>query len=125
ADCCPQLTVHVVQILEDTNPLFVPGRSAMTGRQNQVQLAITLFRCVNVDTSPPLQAELVASAQQMDADGWALWNHLYNLIRAGMLFSKCGEVAWQGLSAITESDGCVGWYSLVQVRLDGYEETLS
>lgn len=125
ADCCPQLTVHVVSVTEDQGGLFVPGRSAMTGRQNQVQLAMTLFRCAETEKPMPEVAELVESATQVNADGWALWNHLYNMIREGTLFSTCSEVAWLGLRNLQPEGGCVGWYLLVQVHLDGYEESAS
>jgi len=124
ATCCPQLTVHVVGITEDQIGAPVPGRSAMTTRLNQVTLAMTLFRCAPTGEIPEV-SELVASAKQVDADGWALWNHLYNLVRAGMLFSLCGEVKWGPLSSLPEEGGCVGWYWPIEIATDGYEEAIS
>lgn len=124
ADCCPQLTVHVAGITDDQLGSFVPGRSAMTTRQNQVTLVMTLFRCAPTDTVMPKQSELVAAATQVDADAWALWNHLFNMIRAGTLFSQCAEVKWGFLSALEPQGQCVGWVWPVDVALDGYEETL-
>lgn len=125
ADCCPQLTVHTVQVFEDQLGAFVPGRSAMTTRQNQVTLALTLFRCAETDKPMPAQSELIAAAMQVNADGWALWNHLFNMLRDGTLFSLCSEVKWGVLSALPPEGGCVGWFWPVEIALDGYEETPS
>lgn len=124
ADCCPQLTVHVAGMTDDQLGAFIPGRSAMTTRQNQVTLVMTLFRCAPTDQVIPKQAELVAAATQTTCDGWALWNHLFNMIRAGTLFSQCAEVKWGQLFALEPQGQCVGWSWPVDVALDGYEETL-
>lgn len=123
ADCCPQLTVHVVSIVEAST--LVEGRSASYGRTNQVTLGITLFRCVDMERVPPLQTELETAAEQVNADGWAIWNHCYNLVRAEMLFAKCLSVVWEGMRTLSPEGGCAGWYGSVRVTLDGYEETLS
>lgn len=125
ADCCPQLTVHTVGVTDDQLGALVPGRSYMTTRMNQVTLAVTLFRCAETDKVMPAVLELEASAQQVNADGWALWNHLYNMVRAGVLFSLCGEVKFGILSSLPPEGGCVGWYWPIEIALDGYEETLS
>jgi len=125
ADCCPQLTVHTVGVLEDQLGAAVPGRSAMTTRQNQVTLAMTLFRCAPTEKIMPAQAELEAAAAQVNADGWALWNHLFNLVRDGILFSFCSEVKWGLLTALQPEGNCVGWYWPIEVALDGYEEVFS
>jgi hypothetical protein len=122
ADCCPQLTVHSVGIADDQLGAFVPGRSYMTTRMNQVTLAVTLFRCAETEKPMPAVEELTAAAIQHEADGWALWNHLFNMVRAGELFSRCGEVKWGILSSLPPEGGCVGWFWPVEVALDGYEE---
>lgn len=125
ADCCPQLTVHTVGVFEDQLGAPVPGRSYMTTRMNQVTLAVTLFRCADMSKAVPPQTELTAAAAQVNADGWALWNHLYNMIRAGTLFSECGEAKFGQLLSLQPSGGCVGWTWPIEVHLDGYEETPS
>lgn len=125
ADCCPQLTVHTVGITDDQLGAPVPGRSYMTTRQNQVTLAVTLFRCAETEKPMPAQSELVAAATQVNADGWALWNHLFNMVRNDMLFSQCSEVKWGPLAALEPQGGCVGWFWPIEVRLDGYEEAPS
>jgi hypothetical protein len=65
-----------------------------------------------------------AAAEQVNADAWALWNHIFNLIAAGQLFQLCGEVFWDGLNVLTPSGGCGGSVLSVRVRLDGYQETI-
>lgn len=125
ADCCPQLTVNTVGVTDDQLGAPVPGRSYMTTRQNQVTLAVTLFRCAPSDKQIPTEAELTAVATQVNADGWALWNHLFNLVRAGMLFSECGEVKFGPLAALEPQGGCVGWQWVLEVRADGFTEALS
>jgi hypothetical protein len=76
------------------------------------------------DGSPPDPLDLDASADQINADGWALWNHLFNMVRADLLFTLCGEVFWDGLRSITPSGGCGGYVLQLRVELDGYEESL-
>lgn len=125
ADCCPQLTVHSVGITEDQIGAPVPGRSYMTSRLNQVTLAVTLFRCAPSAETLPTQAEMTAVSTQTNADGWALWNHLYNMIRNAELFSECGETKFGPLTSLPPEGGCVGWYWPIEVRLDGYVETPS
>jgi hypothetical protein len=122
ADCCPQLTVHTAGVTDDQLGAFVPGRSAMTTRQNQVTLVMTLFRCAPTDQIMPSQAELSAVSTQTSADGWALWNHLFNMVRAGTLFSLCSEAKWGILQTLEPQGQCVGWVWPVDVALDGYEE---
>lgn len=123
ADCCPQLTVNSVNILDDQLGAFVPGRSYMTTRMNQVTLAVTLFRCAPSEEPMPAVTELTAAAIQHEADGWALWNHLFNMMVNGELFSTCNEVKWGPLSSLPPEGGCVGWFWPVEIALDGYEET--
>lgn len=124
ADCCPQLTVHTLGITDDQLGAFIPGRSAMTTRQNQVTLVMTLFRCAPTDSVVPAVSELTAASTQVNADGWALWNHLYNMVREGLLFSRCAEAKWGTLQSLTPEGQCVGWVWPVDVALDGYEEEL-
>lgn len=127
ADCCPQLTVHVVNVTEPFTHgggLAEGHKARLGGRVNHIGLAMTLFRCVDMESKLPSEAELATAAEQLNADGWALWNHIFNLIRADMLFAKCDGVFWDGLRSLTPEGGCAGWYLLVRVTLDGYEEAL-
>jgi len=127
-DCCDQLTVHVTGVTDSaTSPSNFTGRSASTMKVNTVGLVATATRCIPVISdsgNPPPVEEMEAAAEQIDADGWALWNHIYNLIRAEALFTLCGEVFWDGLRSINPQGGCGGFTLALRVELEGYEETL-
>ena len=74
----------------------------------------------------PAGLRLPASpTQQIAADGWALRNHLLNMIRSDELFSMCDEVFWDGLRFVNPQGGCAGWTLNLRVQLDGYEESLT
>ena len=118
-DCCPQLTVWA-QVLSDSPnaPGLSTGKSA--AQVTLVSLVARITRCVNGDFKPPVE-DMEAASAQVNADGWALRNHLYGMWKADLLFSMCGEVFWDGLRAMTPSGGCVGWNLALRVELDGYE----
>jgi len=123
-DCCPQLTVWAQSVIESPRtPGAATGKSAITGQINTINVIARIIRCVETKGDPPPVASLAASAEQINADGWALWNSLYNDVRAGTLFSMCSEVFWDGLRSITPSGGCGGWVLSLRVELDGYQET--
>ena len=126
-DCCPQLTVWAQAAGESPrSPGTFRGRSATDGQIDIITLVARIIRCVDTGTDgrPPDPTSLQESAEQINADGWALWNHLYNMVRADQLFMLCGEVFWDGLRSITPSGGCGGWNLFLRVELDGYEEVL-
>lgn len=126
-DCCDgeeqgQLTVHVQPVAE--GPHQKPTNSYV-GRINRVRLIITSLRCIGMDPdgNPPDPATATAQAAQINRDGWAIWNHLFNLQREEMLFTQCGEVIWGTLDSIPAQGLCGGWTLAITVSLDGYEET--
>lgn len=124
-DCCPQLTVHVSPLSEGS--MAAPSPKASDFRINRVSLVATAIRCLplaDTNGNPPSAAEQHAAAEQINADKWAMWNHVWNLIRAGTLFERCNDVIWNGLSPITPQGGCGGSTLTVTVALDGYEETI-
>ena len=124
-DDCEQLTVHVNAILESSGPRAVPlGRTAMTGRLNLVQFIIHITRCLPMGEAgePPSATDLQAVARQIDADGWALWNHIYNLVRSKQLFAFCKEVFFDGERAIIPEGGYGGWRFELRAQIDGYGE---
>ena len=124
-DCCDQLSVHVGTISEGDSAPFVP--KASVARINHVTLVATAARCVPVPNSqanPPSPAEQEAAAEQINADKWALWNHIYNLVGNGLLFDKCCDVIWIGLDALQPNGGCGGSSLTIIVCFDGYEELL-
>jgi hypothetical protein len=122
-DCCDQLAVHVGPLTEaDSAPEFP---AAAFARINRVELVITASRCVPVpdaNGNPPPVVEQEAAAQQINADKWALWNHLFNLIAHDMLFSRCCDVIWGALVPLQPSGGCGGSRLSITVCFDGYEE---
>lgn len=122
-DCCPQLTVDVRSVEEDVRSPSGPGsgqRARYGARKNQVLLVATVVRCYPTEV-PPDVTEMEAAAEQVDADGWALWNNVWNQIRSGDLFTLCDDSA-PILRQLTPSGGCAGWTYSVRVELEGYEE---
>lgn len=119
-DCCPQLTVDVRGVSEDGPPFTGSGQKPRYGaRKNQVLLVVTVVRCYPTEI-PPDPTEMQATAEQVDADGWALWNYLYNLVRSGDLFRLCADTRPE-LRQLAPSGGCSGWTFSIRVEVEGYE----
>ena len=118
-DCCDQLAVHAQRVNEQ--PPGAQDTHKMGARKNVVEFVVTITRCHNVETLPPPTTVLDEVAEQMNADGFALWNHLWNMIRSGDLFTLCGPVIWGGLRALTPQGGCGGWVLSVTAEVEGYE----
>ena len=127
-DCCDQLAVHVSGVTDSPTSMSIStGRSASTMKTNLVGLVATATRCIPVvsdNGAIPSVTDMEAAAEQINADGWALWNHIYNMIRADLLFTLCGEVFWDGLRSINPQGGCGGYTLSLRVELQGYEESL-
>ena len=121
---CEQLTVHAAAATEAaTSPAGLQaGKRHATMRENLVTLVVTDVRCICDPNSGdiPSAAVLQASAEQVNADGWALWNYVWNLMRSGELFSVCEAKYWDGLRSINPSGCHGGWTLAIRVRLDGY-----
>jgi hypothetical protein len=130
-DCCDQLTVRVSRIGDaDTTPGGLGASKRIPiGKQNHVVFIVRSTRCIPTGVDPkggysaPEPEELDASSQQLYADAWALWNHIYNLLRAGELLTLCSKVFFDGLTETPPLGGCGGWDMIIRVALDGYEET--
>ena len=119
-DCCPQLTVDVRGVQEEGPSGPGSGqRARYGGRKNQVLLVATVVRCYPQEI-PPDVSEMQAAAEQVAADGWALWNFLWNLIRAGELFTLCDDSRPE-LRQLAPSGGCAGWTFSMRVAQEGYE----
>jgi len=120
-DCCDQLTVNVT-----SSTFIAPVQGPLAkapDRINGPTLVVTATRCIPTGEEPPI-ADMEAAAEQINADGWALWNHLFNLWRSEMLFTLCGVLS-MNLQPMPPSGGCAGWRLIVQTNLEGYEEVLS
>jgi hypothetical protein len=129
-DCCEQMAVYVTTVSDAaTAPTgLATGRRASFGKVNHVRLNCTITRCIpTIDEQGriPSSDQLTETARQVDADGWALWNHVFNEWRAGNIFTLCTEVFFDGLIAANPLGGCGGWNFQLRVALDGYDEDLS
>jgi hypothetical protein len=121
-DCCPQTTVHLGLHSEGATAPGTP--KASTARINRVAFIATVIRCLPQpsDGTPADEEDMDAAAEQIHADRWALWNHVWNLIRDEQLFTRCQDVQWGGLAPVTPQGGCGGSILTVTAALDGYEE---
>jgi hypothetical protein len=131
-DCCEQLVVWVPGVTQQTTRPSGAGEQArqhVFGRIPLARIEITISRCVpageinGTEYVPPAVTDLEATAAQMHADAWALYNGLFNRIAQGILTDVCDEVAWDGLQAATPSGGCGGWTINLRFQLDGYGYT--
>ena len=125
-DCCDgeehgQLTVHIRPVAEGPHE---KQTNSFVGWINRVTVNITSLRCIGMDPdgNPPEAEVANAQAAQLNRDGWALWNHLHNMQREGLLFEECGEVIWGQLIPVDPSGLCGGWTLTITVSLQGYEE---
>lgn len=128
-DCCEQLTVHATQVQDGpTAPGGLAAGRKIAGKITHVFLVVTISRCYPVpdDRGNPPSAEAQDNAsKQLNADAWALWNHLYNLWTADMLFTLCSEVFWDAMRPLGPSGGCAGWMLGIHISLSGYNEAAS
>jgi hypothetical protein len=130
-DCCEQLAVWVNPVGEGARS---PGTLAPGFQITRPTLRVHATRCVPTGTIvgkryvPPTTTALSAAAEQIHADGWAMWNHFFNLLNAqpeALLFSKCADLVNWGMTALTPSGGCAGWELFFTIGLDGYREELT
>ena len=135
-DCCEQLVVYSPgindQLTSPISPIPVTATRHRTARISLVFLTVQVGRCVPTGTMgkgpgakyrPPTAEALDASAQQVMADGWALYNGIYNRLYQGVLSSRCDEWAWDGVAPFSPSDDCGGWIIRFRAQLDGYGVT--
>ena len=123
-DCCDQLTVNAGPINEaPTSPLDMGAgtRHQQDFRKNYVTFQITITRCADLPDFPPSTTALEAVAEQTSADGWTLWNYLWNLARSGDLFTICQGVFFDRLAPLQPSGGCYGWLLSIRAEMEGYE----
>ncbi len=120
-DCCDQLAVWPTPLNEaDTSPGgLAAGHRKKLGRINHVLISVQITRCIPTEVEPA-PADLTASAEQLNADAWALWNHLFNLAESGGLLTLCKEVFFDGITAVSPTGGCGGWTANIRAQLDGY-----
>lgn len=131
ADCCDDgmLAVHVNNVTD----MFARNSQPNAPKANVPNLIVTVLRCLPLgdtdgDTyTPPSATEIEAAARQSLADGWALWNHIYNLIRhePRLFLAHCQRADFVGMQSIRPGDGqCGGWQLSFAAELSGYDEDL-
>lgn len=130
-DCCDDgmLAVHVNSVADQ----FARAGQPQAPKANVPNLIVTILRClplgeVDGDTyTPPSATEIETAARQTLADGWALWNHIYNLIRhePRLFLEDCQRADFLGMQSIRPGDGqCGGWQLAFAAELGGYDEEL-
>lgn len=133
-DCCSQIAVWVTPTTEgDTTPAGPDAgmRSSRFAWINYVGLNIAASRCIPTGDSsavgiytPPSAAVLTEASRQLNADGWALWNHMHNAVHAERILAHCDQVFIDGITAAIPSGGCAGWLLTMRAALGGYSENL-
>lgn len=132
-DCCPQLAVWITSIDDmPTSPGNLnTGTRHRLAKVNTVVVTGEIVRCIPTGIqgttggyTPPSADELTDASEQLHADAWALWNHLFNAVAAGDLLTLCSNAVFEGLAPVIPSGGCGGWRVSVRARLDGYAESI-
>jgi hypothetical protein len=131
---CGQIAVYVGTAVEaDTAPLMPPlqpMRRVDQGRMlNLVTFTAVVIRCcVPVPTGEgpnllfPSAAAMQEVSDQTNADLWAIWNHLAQMKRAGLLFPpERREFTFDPAVPTAIAGGCAGWQIQVRVELGGYK----
>ena len=104
------------------------------GRLTGVTLNVAVSRCcIPVgDASgkvykPPTMTQLSAASEQLNADGWALWNGIFSRLVAEdfEFFTKCSSVAWEAMTPLGPRGACAGWLVTLRARLPGYLEDIA
>lgn len=130
-DCCPFLTVHVPALTEaptGTGPGGVsPGHRTMRGSIILVTYNVLAIRCAPEASGSglPATASIEAVAEQVQADGWALWNRLRSAVASEEIFGTCSEVYFDGGASVPEQGGCIGWRFIIRASLPGYTSEAS
>ena len=138
-DCVPMLAVHCGgAAVGDTYPLQPPlqpmQRQAYGDMVDLVSLTITVLRCVPTISQNqqgqllPNPTAISASAKEGYGDLWAIWNHLKNEHRAGVLFqtpSGRREFIFDPAVPVLTSGGAGGWEIPIRVQLGGYNRPAS
>jgi hypothetical protein len=124
-DCCDQLSVNAATIREGaTEPggLGAGTRHRQNFRINHVGAQVWITRCLDSNDPIPQISAIEALAEQVNADGWALWNYLF---RSADLVSVCDGLFMDALTPLQPSGGCSGWLLSMRLQLAGYENGAS
>ena len=123
---CPQVTVNVGPSVREgaTNPLGLAAgtRIRQDFRLNHVGIQVWFTRCRPQDI-PTNADNMTAHAAQHNADGWAMWNYMWNVNRQGSsdpIVSLCDEWFMDSLTPLQPSGTLSGWVLAVRAELAGY-----
>ena len=124
-DCCPFLSVHVPAMTEAPTA-SPPGGLAGADRGRTGSVILVTYMVLVVRCAPefelermPTPAEIEEVAQQVQQDGWAIWNELRRAIRCDEIFGLCSEVYFDGGTSVIEQGLCVGWRFTIRAALPG------
>ena len=124
---CPQVSVNVGPSIREgaTAPLGLDAglRHKYDGWINQVGIQVWFTRCRPNTGSPPDPTALSEHSEQHNADGWAMWNYMHNINRAGStdpIVSLCTEWFVDSLTPLSPSGTLSGWVLNVRAELAGY-----
>lgn len=123
-DCCPMLSVYVPALTEDSTGVgpggVAGGHRTMRGSIILVTYLVHAIRCAPASGNGlPVLAEIERVAEEVQQDGWSLWNRLRSAIKCGEIFDTCAEVYFDGGASIPEQGGCVGWTFQIRASLPG------
>ena len=103
------------------------------GRLTGVTLNVAVSRCCipigktnGATYTPPTMAELQAASEQINADGWALWNGIFTRLVAEdfEFLTKCNSITWETMTPLGPRGACAGWLVTLRAQLPGYMEPL-
>jgi hypothetical protein len=124
-DCCPALIVFMAALTEETtSPISPPastGHRASYGRLNLVTLTAWALRCsprVNENGTIDV-SEIERVAQEVQQDGWAMWNGIYKAINDGSFLDICSDAHFDRAVPIKDQGNCVGWSMTIRAELGG------
>jgi hypothetical protein len=129
-DCPEGLWVHVAGLGEENTqpgtPAPVTGLRTRFGQLILATLIVTITRCAPTGDPIPSADAIAAVADQTSQDVWAIWNHLYALIRDGSIFGgKCSLDHFDGAAPLAISGESAGWTFQLRPQIDGYRPAVS
>lgn len=129
-DCCNQLTAWAA-FLGDADTVLPPGgmggadRAKKVGAQPVLTVTIQVTRCAPVPKNDgktitlPTAEALAAVSRLTNQDAWVLWNHLNHEVKHGELAKVCGGAWRDGITAVENQGGCVGWEVVFRYPIAG------
>ena len=119
-DCCNQLTCWAsffgdADTLSPTGGLGGADRARKVGAKPVLTVIVQVTRCAPVPKNEagkivlPSPEALAAVSRLTNQDAWVLWNHMNYELREGTLAKVCSGAWRDGIAAVDNQGGCVGW----------------